>query len=798
MIEIYKNIFFRIGQLLNKDRSKITVKRILILLFSISLLLITYLLSLPYFVEEVSYKIGDQAIEDIKVFRDISYEIEDKTELKRKNAYKNYPLVFDRNEKIFIDLLKRNKENNIEKEFSLFVEIANENLDFEKAYQILIQKIPYLRRTSRFTKEDVKECFLPQNKKILVKWATSYARKIYNNFGIAKKINFSVKKLNQVKAQVRTINSEEEIADKIWKSYQIISKKNIFYKDNLKKLSNLGDETFQNLISIGAKKVIIQRILLAFYRHPYVEYNDKETEFRKKAKVKMILPVVKTLRKGKILLKRGEIIDGDTLKEINRLNQFRKSVNVKYIIGIFIIQLIFSLGVGFFIFYFSEFRVKDLSSNFILTSLIWTIILYSFFISNIDLIQNGTLPLALLVPIGYFGTMSRLLFGARMTVPIGLYISLFIYFLSGFDTSSFIISIVSVMAGIYAAESMSARTKFIKGALITGFAIAVAVISMDLILNHEIKFFQTKMIVAFLNGLIGIFLTTGILPIYETIFNIPSKFRLMELADFNHPLLKQLATTAPATYTHSIMVANLSERAVLAIKGDTLLTKVGCFFHDIGKTAKPEFFAENKHLQLTREKETKLGPLKSAKIIISHVVEGIELARAANLPEKVIAFIPEHHGTSSIQYFYHKALENYNASDSENKREPKKENYQYPGPRPQSKETAIVMIADSLEAASRTLEDSSEEALKSLIEVVIQNKLHEEQFDESPLTFEDIKLVKDAFLDVLLGSYHLRPKYPTIEETEQLEETENNKKEQEKPKQTKPISKTTKKKTTKK
>ncbi|MCS6972165.1 MAG: HDIG domain-containing protein, partial [Leptospiraceae bacterium] len=212
-------------------------------------------------------------------------------------------------------------------------------------------------------------------------------------------------------------------------------------------------------------------------------------------------------------------------------------------------------------------------------------------------------------------------------------------------------------------------------------------------------------------------------------------------------------------------MANLSEAAVRAIGGDTLLTRVGCLYHDIGKLLNPEFYAENRHLYPESETFRNLDPYQSAQMIIRHVSDGIAMARDWRLPEKVIHFIPEHHGTTTIQYFYHKALENHRRGD----RIPQRRDFQYPGPRPQSRETAVVMLADSVEAASRALEGASPADFAAVIDRIIQNKIAEEQLHEAPLTLGDLAQVRKAFLEVLVGTYHERPQYPTREQTRALE-----------------------------
>jgi putative nucleotidyltransferase with HDIG domain len=296
---------------------------------------------------------------------------------------------------------------------------------------------------------------------------------------------------------------------------------------------------------------------------------------------------------------------------------------------------------------------------------------------------------------------------------------------------------------------MEKRTQMFKGGVIIAIA-NLAVVSGFEFMAPLTKNYELKMAAVIASSILSVLLTLGILPLIEFIFNLPTPFRLMELNDFNHPLLTRMAAIAPSTHSHSVMLANLSEAAVRALGGDTLLTRVGCLFHDIGKMAHPDFYAENRHLYPTSEAFRKLGPLKSAQMIIRHVTDGIQMARDNRLPEKVISFIPEHHGTTTIQFFYHKALEAEGAATIHRK------NFQYPGPKPQSRETAVAMIADSVEAASRTAVAASKEEFARIIDRIIENKISEEQFHEAPLTLGDLAIVRKAFLDVLVSTYHER------------------------------------------
>ena len=255
-----------------------------------------------------------------------------------------------------------------------------------------------------------------------------------------------------------------------------------------------------------------------------------------------------------------------------------------------------------------------------------------------------------------------------------------------------------------------------------------------------------------INGFLAPIFAYGLIIILEFVFDMTTDMTLLELSDLNQPLLRQLAMRAPGTYHHSIMVGNLAEGAAEAIGANALLARVGAYYHDIGKMEKPEYFVENQ--TKGRNPQEKLTPSMSSLILTNHVRKGVEMARQHNLPKEIEAFITEHHGTGLMSYFYQKALEQSTENQvSENE-------FRYPGPRPQTRETAIVMLADAVEAASRTLKDPPPSRIKALVEQLIDERFKSGELDESPLTLQDLSKISQAFQKILIGVFHGRIDYP--------------------------------------
>jgi putative nucleotidyltransferase with HDIG domain len=243
----------------------------------------------------------------------------------------------------------------------------------------------------------------------------------------------------------------------------------------------------------------------------------------------------------------------------------------------------------------------------------------------------------------------------------------------------------------------------------------------------------------------------GVLPLMEHALNAATTFRLIELSDLNSPILKRLFTAAPGTYSHSIMVANLAEAACQEIGANSLLARVGAYYHDIGKIDQPDYFVEN---QTVYNKHNDIAPRLSATVIRSHVKLGVEKARGLGLPREVTDIIAEHHGNSVITWFYNEALKREGQVD--------REDFSYPGNPPRSRESAVVMLADVSEAAVRTLKKPNASKIEKFIQTLFDAKVEHGQLEESELTFRDLETIKKAFVRVLAGHYHSRIEYPKL------------------------------------
>jgi len=254
-----------------------------------------------------------------------------------------------------------------------------------------------------------------------------------------------------------------------------------------------------------------------------------------------------------------------------------------------------------------------------------------------------------------------------------------------------------------------------------------------------------------LNAFVAVALAFLLLPPVEMLLGLTSDITLLELSDLNRPLLKRLQLEAPGTYHHSMIVGSLAEAGAEAIGANSLLARVMAYYHDVGKLSKPEYFAENEPAS-SRSRHDRLSPSMSTLVVKSHIMEGSEIARKHRLPRAVQAAIPEHHGTMVMAFFYHKALE----ADPTARRE----DFSYPGPKPRSKETAILMLADGVEGASRALAEPTPSRIRGLVSRIIDERVQQGQLDECGLTLQELARIREAFFPVLTAIFHVRAPYP--------------------------------------
>ena len=406
------------------------------------------------------------------------------------------------------------------------------------------------------------------------------------------------------------------------------------------------------------------------------------------------------------------------------------------------------LFLGIHLFYFKKAHVKlFLQLGLLLTLIIFTAYVMTRYYGEISYLY---------IPISCVGMLTILLFGdLQLSFMMALLSSVLGGLIVGNDFHFMLISFVGSLTAIYSVKDARTRGKLIEAGFFVGLIQVVAFI----LLNPTSEFIFTRDFVLkyakplMLNGIICAIVVMVSSKIFEMLFGVLTNFSLLELSDFNQPLLKRLVLEAPGTYHHSLVVSNIAESAADAIGANALLTRVGAYYHDVGKMLKPVYFTENQ--MVDGSKHDNLEPSISRLVILNHVKDGVELAKKYKLSQHIIDFIPQHHGTSLIYYFYQRALEDAGQDETV-----EQENFRYAGPKPQSRETAIVLLADSVEGAVRALSEPTPNRIDEVVRKVINNKFIDGQLDECDLTLKNIEVIGATFTRVLSAMYHTRIKYP--------------------------------------
>ncbi|MBI5472444.1 MAG: HDIG domain-containing protein [Ignavibacteriae bacterium] len=500
---------------------------------------------------------------------------------------------------------------------------------------------------------------------------------------------------------------------------------------------------------------------------PNIRYQEAATEVAEKAAIASVPRTSGFVQEADRIVSKNERITTDIKQKLDSLRKARVEQGgassgpfqyVGIILHVAIVVFLFGL-------YLSLFRPRIFSNDRRLAIVALLILMEGFF-AHLTRVIPVSGPVEYLIVVPAASMLLTIIFDSR----VGFYGTVTIaYLVAGIRGNDYAIGLAALVAGalsVYTVRDVRNRTQIIRsfGFIFLGYVLTIFALGMERIAPWTVM--AEEMTYALANSIISPVLTFGLLIFFERSAKVTTDLTLIELAHFKHPLLKLLSEKAPGTYHHSVSMASLAEAGAAAVGANEVLARVGALFHDIGKIEKPNYFVENQ--KGTRNRHDKLSPRMSSLIIQNHVKQGMAIARDYNLPEEVIDFIPQHHGTTRIDYFYRKALKLAESSDDETKiDEINEEDYRYPGPRPQTKETGILMLADSIEAAARTLEDPSPQKLEVLIDDLIKKRFEEGELDECPLTLKDLTKIKKAFLGVLVGVYHARVKYPGSEAREE-------------------------------
>ncbi|AZV44434.1 HD family phosphohydrolase [Peribacillus asahii] len=527
--------------------------------------------------------------------------------------------------------------------------------------------------------------------------------------------------------------------------------------ENAKKRAE--EELRYTSISNDMKKAAISLARSAIIQNVFFD-NEKTEEQRTKA-VENVEPV--RILQGQVIVKEEQLVDREIYRQLELAGFLNTEKTIYPYLGL-LLFIVLTLIAFYYFFYSSASKKEQQHNQLLIFSLVFVIALSMMKIFSI-LADFQHADLVYFFPGAMAAMISKMLLNDRLSVAMTLLLSSYGTIIfngetpSNLDYSMGLYIMFSGFAAIIILSRDNFKTKVLSaGSLLSLVNVAFLFSLLFIMDGHYLKMeYVYYSIAAIVSGLSSAVLTMGLLPFFEAGFGVLSTIKLLELSNPNHPLLRKILTESPGTYHHSVMVANLAESACEAIGANGLLARVGCYYHDIGKTKRPQFFIEN---QITGSNpHDQLPPRTSRDIIIAHASDGGELLRKHKFPKEIIDIAEQHHGTTLLKFFYYKALkQDETVQESE---------YRYPGPKAQTKEVAVIGIADSVEAAVRSMQQPTPEKIEELVIQIINDRIQDHQFDECDITMKELSIVKSSLCESLNGIFHSRIEYPEFNKLEQ-------------------------------
>lgn len=514
-------------------------------------------------------------------------------------------------------------------------------------------------------------------------------------------------------------------------------------KEDLKKAQDfVSNKLSTSKYSKGIREIVFN--IINYQLKPNFFFDKEKTEELRKQAVKNVQPVM--IQKNQIIVKEGEPVAEaqiDILKDLGLLNDSGLDFYIYIGLGVFI-ALIQFIQWYYLYKYFND--IFNDTSKLILISIVN--------LASLALARTLSIISPYLIPIACAPMLLTLLLNYKVSLTLSVLNSILISSVVDFNVEITLIAILNGVLGAILIKKMQQRNDILYSSLYIAVVNMILTFTMGILLSNNVLEVVKKSGFTGIASLISAVLTIGFLPFFESTFDIVTVVKLLELSNPNNPLLKKILMETPGTYHHSILVANLAEVAAEQVGGNPVLVRIAAYYHDVGKTKRPYFFKEN---QINRENpHDKITPNLSTLIITSHVKDGLEMAKEHNLPKVIQDIIVQHHGTTLVKYFYYMAKNN-----SENPEDVKEADFRYPGPIPQTKEAGIVMLADGVEAAVRSIKDPTQGKIEEMVNNIIKDKLNDGQLDHCDLTLKDLDKIRKAFLNTLNGIYHRRIEYPS-------------------------------------
>lgn len=693
-------------------------------------LLFLWMLLVPFFGTDRNYAVGDIAGEDIRAARDVQYVDVSRTEFKLRGIRKTIPPVFT-----FDGSVRDRYRGRIAQFITFAGKTAHRTLDPDRLADLVFHTFDV--RLERETLQLFFRGYLPGY------WGGPLIRVAAAVAGVSwfdRNRDFFLK-LEPYGIILTGDLSEERVNP-------LGLKQVLFSPVDIKQAQAIFAPVLREYHAVFRKNLLAAALA---FGGPNVQYDKDRSRIYEKNILSKVAPELQLLKKDEIVVRRGDRITAQQQEKIRALNVKRARSTAIDAAGYALLLLLFVVLVsGYLRRFFPRFYLSDIRFRIVIVFFAFLNTLIALLFRRFG-IEAGGLAVGVFIPLGISGMTICMLMDERLS-----YFTTFIYaVLAVFVTSGDHVTFLMLLGSGWVAARVTAaagkRTDLWRAGLVASTLLFLLLLADFLLKEYPVTILLKGAGFGFLNGILSAIIAVGLIPFFETFLRVPTRFKLLELADTNSPLLKRMQIEATGTYTHSIIVGNLAESAAANIGANALLARVGSYYHDIGKIDHASYFSENQQGMENRHKDLK--PTVSRSILIAHVRKGAELARREGLPQVVIDFIEQHHGTTIMKFFYHQAL------DASGK-EISKEDFRYPGPRPQTKETAIVMLADSVEAASKSLKEPTPQRLDNLVTEIIRGRFLDGELDESSLTLRDLGLIARSFIKILNSLFHSRVEYP--------------------------------------
>lgn len=498
-----------------------------------------------------------------------------------------------------------------------------------------------------------------------------------------------------------------------------------------------------------------RRVVLALVRAFAVNntFYDQESSVLRKSRARAETePVAEKLSRGEVLVRAGDVVTESTAQKIRALGDYTRAIDANEVIGS-VLFLLITFSVALYLLSMKGTAVALRRSHvLLLLGMGLGHLAVSALVVRLVSLPDWV-PVSVVIPTSAMTMLVAILVSTPVGVFFSLAVSLALLLLTGMGIQGFLFALLSGIAATAVVLNAERRIDLVRAGVLLSLADLLILSVEGILANYESRMFVSLLGWGVANGFLCGILVLGFLPILELLLNAPTRFKLMELSDLNSPIFKRMLSQAPGTYTHSISVANLAETASEAIGANALLARVSAYYHDIGKVDQADYFVEN---QKAFNRHDELKPSLSVAVIKSHVRIGIEKAQELNLPQAIIDIIAQHHGRGLITYFYDRAVK-----EGKNPRV-SRDDYSYTGVRPKTKEAAVLMLADTVEAASRTLKRPTEARLEAFVQDMIMAKFSSGELGDSLLTLRDLELIRKSFVQILEGYFHTRIEYPRL------------------------------------